>query len=71
MHSARYESPMIGGIGQIDNIKYLAEEMAKRKAQLEQENEELKEENVFHKVMFPQAIKHKSQIFVNRNKKKC
>ena len=70
MHSARYESPMIGGIGQIDNIKYLAEEMAKRKAQLEQENEELKEENVFHKVMFPQAIKHKSQIFVNRNKKK-
>ena len=70
MNSARYESPVNRAIEPLDNIKYLAEEMAQRKAQLNEATEEIKEDNVFHKIMFSQAVKHKSQIFINRNKKK-
>lgn len=67
MNSARYESPRIT---QIEKIKYLADEMAKRKVQLNHEEEETKEDNIFHKIMFAQTPKHKSQIFFNRHKKK-
>ena len=70
MNSARYESPVNRAIEPLYNIKYLAEEMAQRKAQLNEATEEIKEDNVFHKIMFSQAVKHKSQIFINRNKKK-
>ena len=67
MNSARYESPTMS---QLEKIKYLADEMAKRKIQLIHEGEEIKEDNVFHKIMFASSIKHKSQIFFDRNKKK-
>ena len=66
MNSARFEIPRIE---QLEKIKYLADEMAKRKVQFGQ-IEELRDEEVFHKIMFAKSTKHKSQIFVNRNKKK-
>ena len=53
----------------IEKIKHLAVEMAKRKIQSKQLREEVKEDDVFHKMMFVQSLKHRSQVFVNRNKK--
>ena len=67
MNSARYEDPRLA---QIEKIKFLADEMAKRKVQLLHMGDEFKEEHVFHKIMFAQSVKHRSQIFINRNKKK-
>ena len=67
MNSARYEDPRLA---QIEKIKLLADEMAKRKVQILHMGDEFKEEHVFHKIMFAQSVKHRSQIFINRNKKK-
>ena len=54
----------------LEKIRFLADEMAKRKIQFTQEiNEEIKEEELIRKFMIAQSTKHKSQIFINRNKK--
>ena len=67
MNSARYENPRLS---QIEKLKLLAEEMVKRKIQSLNMGDEFKEEHVFHKIVFAQSVKHRSQIFTNRNKKK-
>ena len=64
MNSARYKSPRLN---KLEKIKYLADEMAKRSTHI---NEGFKEDYVFHKIIFIQSVKHKSQVFSNRNKKK-
>jgi len=51
----------------LEKIKYLAKEMAKRSIHI---NNEFKEDYVFHKIIFVNSVKHKSQIFINRKKKK-
>ena len=67
MNSARLETPRLE---KLEKIRFLADEMAKRKIQFTQEiNEEIKEEELFRKLMIAQSTKHKSQIFINRNKK--
>lgn len=55
---------------QIEKIKFLADEMAKRKIEMEQMINELKEEAIINKIMIPQSTKHRSQVFINRKKKK-
>ena len=64
MNSIRYKNPKLNNL---EKIKYLADEMAKRSTHI---NDGFKEDYVFHKIIFVQSVKHKSIIFNNRKKKK-
>ena len=54
----------------IGKIKYLAEEMVKRQIEMNNEDRDLKEDEGFSKILVAQSFLHRSQIFINRSKKK-